>query len=222
MTRGQKVRFEMFIRVVQFIQDNAADFTAGVVAAQLAVLIGIIERLQTLLGDQAAGLGNARFEFNDKDTARENLRQMLSHIAETAHSMVYAFPGIDLKFRMPRNQSDAELLGKARAFLTEAAPYKNAFIDDYEMDKNFLIDLQTLIDEFEASMSETGTATDSHVAATAETGAEIRKGMIAVRTMNGAVMNKYRNNVGKLAAWLSASHVEKVPTKPRTPPAPNS
>lgn len=218
MNRKHRVRYEMFIRVVQFLQDNIGDFPAGIVAAQLAILIAVVERLQTLAGERSADYGEARFAFNDKGTARETLRALLVEIAETSHSMVYAFPGIDLKFRLPRNNSDAELLARARAFLIEATPLKNAFIDDFYMDKNFLIDLQTLIDEFEASLSTTGSAIDAHVEATAEIGEEIRKGMVAVRTMMGAVKNKYRSNIGKLTAWRSASHVEKVPIENPRPP----
>lgn len=209
MTKYQKVRYDMFIRVIEFLQNNIADFPTGIVAEQLAVLIAVVGRLQTLMGKQAAGLSEARFEYNDKHTAREKLRALLSEIAETARSMVYKYPGIDLKFRMIRNSNEAELLAKARAFLIEATPLLNAFIE-FEMDKDFLTELQTLIDEFETSLGEPVAATDSHVEATAEIGAEIRNGMIAVRTITGSVKNKYRNNVGKLAAWLSASHVEKI------------
>jgi hypothetical protein len=40
--------------------------------------------------------------------------------------------------------------------------------------------------------------------------------------LDGVVKNKYRNNVGKLAAWTSASHIEKAPKKkkdePQNPP----
>lgn len=217
MNRTQRVRYDMFLRVVQFIQDNVGDFPAGVVAAQLAILIGVTDRLQTLTGEREASYGDSRFAFNDKDTAREMLRQMLEHINETAHSMVYQFAGIDLKFRMPRNHGDTELLAKARAFLLEATPL-DADFQAYGMDRSFLADLQTLIDDFEASMQATGTAIDSHVEDTAAIGAEIRSGMIAVRTVNGVISNKYRDNVGKLAAWLSASHVDKVPViNPRTP-----
>ena len=96
------------------------------------------------------------------------------------------------------------------------------FINSYEMDANFLTELQTLIDEFESSLSHPGAEVDAHVEATAEIGAEVRKGMVAVRTMNGAVMNRYRTDVGKKAAWISASHIEKLaegqePTPPATP-----
>jgi hypothetical protein len=43
--------------------------------------------------------------------------------------------------------------------------------------------------------------------------------MVAQRILDGIVKNKYGNNIGKLAAWLSASHIEKAPKK-QTPPTP--
>jgi hypothetical protein len=216
MTKKDRVRYDMFIRVIQFIKDNTADFPAGIVAAQLVVLETVVSTLQTLFGDQAAGMSDARFQFSSKATARENLREMLSDIVETARSMVYQFPGIDLKFRTRSNESDADLLAKARAFLIEATPLKNDFIA-YEMDANFLTELQELITDFEEAMSAPGTATDQHVEATADIGAEVRKGMTAVRTIDAPIRNKYRGNAGKLAAWTSASHIEREP-KPQIPP----
>ena len=77
----------------------------------------------------------------------------------------------------------------------------------------------TAADAFEASFSNTASATAEHVAATADTSAKLREGMIAKRILDGVVQNKYNNNPGKLAAWLSASHVEKAPKK-KAPPTP--
>ena len=65
---------------------------------------------------------------------------------------------------------------------------------------------------FEASFSDTASAT-------AETASKLRQMNVAVRTLDGIVKNKYANNPGKLAAWLSASHVEKAPKK-KDPPTP--
>jgi hypothetical protein len=231
MTRRETVRFEMFIRVVPFILGLGGIFPAGsIVAVQLAVLQGVIAAIDALTGEQTTGIAEARFGFNSKDTARENLREMLSEISRTARSMVYAFPGINLKFRMMRGDSDLKMLALGRSFLTEATPLKDPFIEygmdtysDEETNTNFLTILQELVDDFEQSLSAAGTAIDAHVAATAEIGAEIRKGMIAVRIIDGVMKNKFRNDVGKLAAWLSASHVEKIPrrTKPDESNQPN-
>jgi hypothetical protein len=59
-----------------------------------------------------------------------------------------------------------------------------------------------------------------HVEATADTAAKVREGMIIVRILDGIVKNKYANDPGKLAAWISASHVEKAPKKKELPPTP--
>lgn len=217
MKKRERVRFNMFLRVITFITDNIADFVAGgVVLTQLAVLQAVANTIHTLSGEQVEGYGDAGFFFNSKETARENLREMLSDISKTARSMVYEFAGIDHRFRMPYNNNDLELLAKARAFLTEATPLEADFVR-YEMDDKFLDDLTALIEAFETAMSATGTAIDEHVEATAEIGAEVRKGMIAVRTMNAAVRNKYKNDIGKLNAWQSASHVEREAKKDEPP-----
>jgi len=51
-------------------------------------------------------------------------------------------------------------------------------------------------DVFKASFAKTAYATAEHVAATAESGSKIREGMIAVRTVDGIVQNKYSNDPG--------------------------
>ena len=60
-------------------------------------------------------------------------------------------------------------------------------------------------------------ARNDKIAATADTSAKIREERIAKRILDGVVKNKYANDPCKLAAWLSASHVEKAPKKKETP-----
>ena len=70
--------------------------------------------------------------------------------------------------------------------------------------------------------------TKEHVSATAETASKLRQMNVSARRapllpeeewrrfadgVGGIVRNKYANNPGKYAAWLSASHVEKAPKK---------
>lgn len=211
MTKKERFRYEMFIRTVQFGLDNAVDFPAGTIAAvQFGVITSIIAEIQQLIGDQSAGFSDARYNYDTKDTKREDLREEVGDINETARSMVYQYAGVDLKFRMPRGNSDAELLASARAFAGNAAQYEAAMIE-YGLPSDFLEKLQTAIDEFEASLSAPGAAIDSHVEATADIGTAVRRGMVAARILDGVVKNKYRSNVGKLAAWATASHIERMP-----------
>ncbi len=203
----------MFVRVRQFGIDNTTDFPPGSIgAAQFAAVGDEVDLIDNFGADQAAGFGEARQQFEIKDTARENLRDDMSDIARTARSMEYQFDGIGDKFRMPRNRNDQELLATARAFATEAVPYQADFVA-YGLGAAFIAELQTLIDAFEATLPTTSSAIDEHVAATANIAESIRRGMRAVRILIGVVQNKYANNVGKLAAWLSASHIEKAKKK---------
>ncbi len=66
---------------------------------------------------------------------------------------------------------------------------------------------------FEATFPTTAPATAEHVQATADDAAKVPQGMVIVRTLDGIVRNVYSADPGKLAAWISASHVEKAPKK---------
>jgi hypothetical protein len=215
-----KRRNDTFIRIKQFGLDNAADFPAGSVGAQqFTEITAVVALIAELAADQTQGKGDARFAFHGKGTARENLRETVSEIAEIARSMVYEFPGIDLKFRLGRNLTDAGLLAIANAFLEEAAQYKDDFIR-YGLAATFIADLQAAIEAFQQSLGTPGTALDEQVEATTELGEAVRRGMIARRILDGVVKLKYKNNAGRLAAWTSASHIEKAPEKQQDEPPP--
>lgn len=201
----------------QFGIDNAGDFT-GKATTEFAKVTTLVNETEGEAAKQQSGFGEAGQQFEIKDTAREELRHLMSAISRTAKSMEYEFDGISDKFLFRRNLNDADLLAKARAFHSESAPYEADFVA-YEMDPDFRKDLNDAADAFEATFGATATATGEHVAATAETAAKLRQMNVAVRILDGIVKNKYANNPGKLAAWISASHVEKAPKK-KDPPTP--
>lgn len=211
MNDDNRRRYEMQVRVTQFGVDNAGDFT-GIATTKFSEMATLVNEIEATSSAQQSGFGEAAQQFEVKDTARENLRDEMSDISRTAKSMEYAFDGISNKFRFQRNMSDANMLAKARAFETEANPYKSDF-EAYGLSANFIADLTAAADAFEASFSNTASATAEHVAATADTSAQVREGMVIVRILDGIVKNKYANDPGKLAAWISASHVEKAPKK---------
>jgi len=216
MNDDNRRRYEMQVRVNQFGIDNAGDFT-GIATTKFGELATLVGETESKSAAQQSGFGEAAQQFEVKDTARENLRDEMSDISRTAKSMEYAFDGIADKFRFQRNMSDANMLAKGRAFHTESLPYNADFIA-YGLPATFRAELNAAADAFEASFSNTASATAEHVAATADTSAKVREGMVIVRTLDGIVRNVYANDPGKLAAWLSASHVEKAPKKPAPTP----
>jgi hypothetical protein len=217
MNDDNRRRYEMQVRASQLGVDNAADFT-GIATTKFAELAALVNDVESTSAAQQSGFGEAAQQFEVKDTARENLRDEMSDISRTAKSMEYAFDGISNKFLFQRNMPDAEMLAKARAWQTEALPYEADFVA-YGLHIKFILHLTQAADAFEASFSNTASATAEHVAATADEAAKVRQGMIIVRILDGIVRNVYANDPGKLAAWISASHVEKAPKK-KAPPTP--
>ena len=210
MNDDNRRRYEMQVRVVQFGTDNSGDFS-GFATTKFGELGTIVGEIESESAAQQSGFGEAAQQYEVKDTARENLRDQMAAISRTSKSMEYEFDGISDKFKFQRNMPDASMLGKARAFHTESAVYEADFIN-YGLDVNFRKDLNDAANAFEATFSTTASAT-------AEEASKVRQGMIIVRVLDGIVKNRYANDPGKLAAWISASHVEKAPKKP-TPPTP--
>jgi hypothetical protein len=211
VNNNERRYYERAVRVNQFGIDNAGDFT-GKATAQFTLINTLVGEAESEAAKQQSGFGEAAQQFEIKDTAREDLREAMSAISRTAKSMEYEFDGISDKFLFRRNLNDVDLLAKARAFIIEATPYTLDF-KEYGLNGTFVTDLTTLADAFEASFASTATAQAEHVSATAETFSKLREINVAVRTVDGIVRNRYANDPGKLAAWLSASHVEKAPKK---------
>lgn len=213
MNSYAKVRNDCFIRIRQFGLDSTADFPAlSVGAVQFAEIGAVVDLIEQLTARFAASFGGARFGYLSKATARESLRDSVEEIADISRSMAYEFPGIQLRFRFYRNVSDAELLAKANAFYQESEANEADF-KRYGLDDDFRANLQTAITAFGNSFGAPASATDEQVGATAELGEAVRRGMIARRILEGVVRQKYKNNVGKLRAWTSASHIEQKSSK---------
>jgi len=213
MTDAERRRIEGLSNTVTYATDNPTDFPAGTVqAAQIAVITAELALVDGFTADQAAGRGEAGSAFENKDTARENLREHMAPIPEAARVMEYEFDGISQRFRMPRNRTDQDMLATARAWVTELVPFQADF-ERYGLDHHFIPDLEAAADAFENSMPATSTAVSGRAAATADIGASIRRAMIAHRIVVAVMKIKYANNPGKLAAWLSASHIEKAPKR---------
>lgn len=220
MNDNDRRRYEMLVKANQFGIDNSADFPLSTIApAKFAQLTTKVNAAESKSASQQAGFSEAAQQFEVKDTRRENLRDQMSAISRTSKSMEYVFDGIADKFKFQRNLTDEALLAKARAFIIEGASYDANFVS-YGMPATFVADLTAAADAFEQSFGETASASAEHIAATADVSADIREGMVIVRTLDGVVKNIYANNPGKLAAWASASHVEKPPKAKEPPPTP--
>lgn len=208
--------YEMVLRVRTFLSEEAVRFPAGSLGAELAVRVS---NAATELGDhvarQISGSTSARQGTATKGVARDALQDSLERIRRTARAMARTMPGLDSKFRIPRNSTDQELIGTARAFAADALPLKADFIR-YSMPATFIDDLNDHIEEFETALTLQQTARGTHVTAKAGINESLEDALDAIRQFDGIMPNVFHDNPARLAAWTSARHVERPARKSKT------
>ena len=220
MTDEQRHLNDALIRIFQFGTDNAGSFT-GIATATFAEIGTIIEGNQATGGEQMSSIGDSGEQFELKDIKREVVRRYVSVTSRTSKSMRYLFPGIEEQFKMPKGRNDADILSAARAFVTNGTPIQPDF-EGFGLAKTWFADMTAAADAWELTFGATASAQADRAEATAEMyGWEVQGGR-ARRVLDGIVKNVFVNDPGKLAAWLSASHIEQAPrrTVQPSPPTP--
>jgi hypothetical protein len=221
-------RYQMLTRVREFGARHASDFPADSFGGQIFAEVGAV--LTALAGydtAQSVGRGGARESTVSKATARAALYEHLLAINVTARALALDTPGLETKFRMPRSGTDQVLITAGRAFAADAVPLAGE-CQKHEMPANFIDALNADIAALEEAISGRARNRDSHVAATASLDATVDRGIKAVQRLNAIVRNKCRDDPAALAAWESASHVERrartvAPPQPAPPqPSPPS
>ena len=211
-------------RVRDFGAQHPTIFPAGKLTGELMTSIGaIVEELTLHATTQEASAGSARQNSASKSTARTELRDDLEAINRAAHAMAFDTPGLDDKFRVPRG-GDQNLLATARAFLTDATPLKDNFIR-FGLPDNFLDDLSADIHAFEQATTARNQNVEERAASGAAIDEKLAGGMKALKQLDLILRNVLRNDITKLTAWMTASHVERVahrrrPVDPATPEPP--
>lgn len=207
--------YEMLVRVDEFFTSRTVDFPsdsmAGTLLTSLREQVTVIEDKAS---QQSVGFNTRREGTTSRAIARENLRDQMEAISRTAASLALAdtTPGIEDRFRMPRGSNDQSLINAARAFATEAEPIKRFFIG-YGLPPNFIDTLMTSIAAFEEAIARQNSGRDTHVSATTAIDGALERGINLVRQLDAIVRNKYRDQPPQLAAWESASHIERSPRR---------
>jgi hypothetical protein len=228
MNARDKRRYDAFKRIQTFGDTNTADFAAGSVAQTNFSTID-----QVIAGLDTAKAGQMDNADTSKDTLYDAVRLDIQSITRTAAAIDQEEPGFADTFRPPKAYNPAALLTTTDAFLlqlavqpTDSAAIKTAksalvakFIA-HEMNANFVTNLQT--DRQAIADEEKNMENDSEdrVGNTAVISPLIRQGMKALNTLDAIMHNKYSAQADKMAAWTSASHIERDPQRNNPQPAP--
>ena len=228
MNDRDKRRYDMFNRVQTFGDDNGADFAAGSVAkTNFATLDQVITGLDQA---KAGQVGNAN---TSKETLLNAVRLDIQNITRTAAAIDQDEPGFADKFHPPKAYNPAALLTTADAFLLQLTPQptdsaavktaKTALVAKFvahEMPAGFVTNLQADRQAITDADSDMESDSEDRIGNTAVISPLIQQGVKAVNTLDAIMHNKYATQPDKLAAWQSASHVERDPQRAKTPPAP--
>jgi hypothetical protein len=121
-------------------------------------------------------------------------------------------PGIEERFRLPSNRDAQTWIAFGRGFVTAAEPITDEFVGR-GMPPDFIDDLKARILAFEQAVDSQAQKSAAQVASTAALAAAVEQGLVAVRELDVIVRNVFAGNDAELAAWESASHVERAPRR---------
>jgi hypothetical protein len=210
--RKSEIRIlEMLVRVRQYILSRIAAFPANSPGHELYLVVDTsIKSVQRLAADQATHVHAVREKSALKKAADDALRALMEVISRTARSMSKRLLGIEEKFRLPSKKDGQTWLAVARGFVTEAELMAEEFVGR-GMPPDFVDDLKARILAVEQAVGDRAQKEAEQVAATAGLGEAAEQGLAAVRELDAIVRNIYASNEAELAAWESASHVERAP-----------
>ena len=228
MNDRDKRRYDMFNRVQTFGDDNGADFAAGSVGQTNFSIID-----QVIAGLDKAKAGQVSNRNTSMETLLNAVRLDIQNITRTAAAIDQDEPGFADKFHPPKAYTPAALLTTADAFLlqltsqpTDDAATKTAkaavvakFVA-HEMNSSLVTNLQTDRDAITDAEADMESGSEDRIGNTAVISPLIQQGMKAVNTLDAIMHNKYSAQPDKMAAWTSASHIERDPQRNNPQPAP--
>jgi hypothetical protein len=220
-----------FVRAKNWADGRATDFSTAkppvlakftATGAKLADAVAGLEKKAALQASGSYGEeteGQRVMRADVEETLRDYNRSAAA-ISEEKKD-----PSIMDRFRMPTGGSDEDLRTKLRAFADAVEALGLA--GDFEAlgHDDPVAELRQTAEDFRGSEGEQGDALAEQVGATKSIPALIREGRAAVKTFNAMFSLFYKGNVGMLAAWKSASHLERdgggdAAEEPAAQPAP--
>lgn len=215
MTGNEIRNYEMFLRVQEFGTAQAARLAANTYAGELLARLGqTIGRLETHSATQTSSARTLKESSAAKEAARTKLRERLEAISRTAKPLEATMPGVAGKFRVPGRLKDQELLSLARAVSSDAVPLKAEFVKR-GLPPTFVEDLAGAVEDLERAVSQKIQNHDARISSTATVKGLVSEGLGVVRELDPIILNVFSSDAAALAAWESASSVERAPRRRR-------
>jgi hypothetical protein len=218
----------VLVRVQTFGTENMADFAPGSTAVtNFNALAPVISGLDAAKAGQKPGRDTS------KKVLLDALRLDIQNITRTAAAIDQTTPGFADSFRPPVQFNPGAILTTADKFISQLAAQpgdspavtaaKTALVAQFvahEMAATFVTTMQSDRAAITADKSQHETKRETGVGNTATVGQLIEQGMQIVTTLNAIMHNKYASQPAKMAAWLTAAHLERAAQLATPAPAP--
>ena len=222
------VRYEKSGRVYDFGQANLADVAGTDATQHLTNLKTINDQLAKAKAGQNGG------DATPFTVQVDVVRQQVQNITRTARAIGQDDPAYNTLFRPPKAFNPRAVTTAADAILGNlivdpdkdddaAKAAKAARIARFVakgLPADFATQLQTDRDRIDDARTAEHDAFNEGVLSTAAIGRLVSDAMKECNNLDAIFHNVYAHNPDKLRAWLSASHLERVPHRPKDQPTP--
>lgn len=204
MTRFQRVRYEMFLRVRDFGITHRDLFPESSRGGQSFAKVAQATLL--LETHSVARLLAAHDGRRGKVAARAVVRRWMLSIARTARDVARTTSGGNRRLRMPHRTADVALLTSARLFLDDGAPISDAFIE-LGLPNNWITEFRAAVDAFEEQLKGRRAGRYGVAAANAGIKAALKEGFGAIHTLDVIIANTLTNDPVLLAVWARGRRI---------------
>lgn len=198
MTKSERVRYEMLLRVRDFGTSQRAVFPesskGGKTFASVARAVAEIDAHATA---KQLALHEGR---RAKAAARAAVRRWMLTIARTARDLTRATPALELTLRMPVGSSEVAMLAAARTFLESATPLEAQLVE-LGLSATFLAEFKEATDTFEEQLGNRREGRGTVASSQAGIKSALADGMNAARTLDVIVTNTVGHDPVLFARW---------------------
>jgi hypothetical protein len=207
--------------VIEFGDNHPLTQPIARVTVLYGLIAGSVTTMRTLGSTQVEGRSGVRGAVAETVILKEELLVDMRAINKIARALPVAdFAGVREQFRMPRNGSYANLAATARAFVLNATPLSQVFIDRGRP-ATFLEDLTAAVTAFEAARTRRQEGRQGQVGSTAALEIAGRKGVGYMRELDAILSPIYEPDPLVFAAWKTAIRIERSP-QPKEEEAPGA
>lgn len=210
MGYSQRKINDMYERVFACLDAEFADLPADsggkIEADRLRAAYDVI----TQKGSAQTGFGgSAKAGTGQRTTARLNIREYRTRLAETANVVARRKPGFNSNFPPPSGETDDQLITNTHAVVAKAVEMKEDFLLR-GLTFQYLQSGTELIEAFETALSTTNEALSHRGAAVGSKQSSYAQADESFAELDIYIRNQYHDQPDKINAWRNATHIERA------------